>query len=315
MIISNRTGLGGQGGSSSGFPASGGWGGLGGGLYSESLLLLTNCTLVGNSCGNGGLGGFFFIVGNPFGRADGGPGGYGGGLCTSATNQAVAACTIVNNAAGLGGPGELGGERGPDGQGGGVCSASDGARGGFLNTIVARNTGQAPDVSGVFHSLGYNLIGVTNGSSGFASPGDMNGSSVSPIDPKLAPLADNGGPTLTIALLSDSPAINAGATLGAPATDQRGIARPQGSGVDIGAYEFQFTRPQISNAKLQSFSSFWLRAQGLPNQTYTVQASTNLPNWFDLMNVLSDSNGVAEFVDTNLGNGTVRFYRLKLAFP
>jgi predicted outer membrane repeat protein len=54
-------------------------------------------------------------------------------------------------------------------------------------------------------------------------------------DPKLGTLADNGGPTRTIALLAGSPARNAGA--GCPATDQRGVARPQGSACDVGAYE------------------------------------------------------------------------------
>jgi predicted outer membrane repeat protein len=59
--------------------------------------------------------------------------------------------------------------------------------------------------------------------------------SVTIADPKLGPLANNGGPTRTMALLAGSPARNAGA--GCPATDQRGVARPQGSACDIGAYE------------------------------------------------------------------------------
>ncbi|NNC99145.1 MAG: hypothetical protein HKN85_03085 [Gammaproteobacteria bacterium] len=50
-------------------------------------------------------------------------------------------------------------------------------------------------------------------------------------------LADNGGPTLTHALLVGSPAIDA-AVGTCPATDQRGVARPQGAGCDVGAYEF-----------------------------------------------------------------------------
>jgi predicted outer membrane repeat protein len=54
-------------------------------------------------------------------------------------------------------------------------------------------------------------------------------------DPKLGALANNGGPTLTRALLPGSPARNAGAAC--PAVDQRGNARPQGSACDIGAYE------------------------------------------------------------------------------
>jgi parallel beta helix pectate lyase-like protein len=56
-------------------------------------------------------------------------------------------------------------------------------------------------------------------------------------NPRLGPLAANGGPTLTHALLSGSPAIDTGTNTGAPTTDQRGIRRPQRDGVDIGAYE------------------------------------------------------------------------------
>lgn len=58
-------------------------------------------------------------------------------------------------------------------------------------------------------------------------------------DPNLGPLADNGGPTQTMALLPGSPAINAGTNDGCPETDQRGVTRPQGSQCDIGAYEYE----------------------------------------------------------------------------
>ena len=66
-------------------------------------------------------------------------------------------------------------------------------------------------------------------------------------DPLLGPLADNGGPTPTFALLLGSPAINAvdAATCADPATvnnlDQRGVTRPQGIACDIGAFELEIT--------------------------------------------------------------------------
>jgi hypothetical protein len=67
----------------------------------------------------------------------------------------------------------------------------------------------------------------------------------SSVDPKLGPLADNGGQTDTHALLPGSPAIDGvvppstcgGGDLGL--VDQRGVARPQGSRCDVGAFELE----------------------------------------------------------------------------
>jgi len=56
-------------------------------------------------------------------------------------------------------------------------------------------------------------------------------------DPKLGPLANNGGPTQTFALLAGSPAIDTEDVVYCPATDQRRVVRPQGSYCDIGSYE------------------------------------------------------------------------------
>jgi beta-glucanase (GH16 family) len=53
----------------------------------------------------------------------------------------------------------------------------------------------------------------------------------------LAPLAANGGPTLTHALIAGSPAIDAASATSCPARDQRGVARPQGAACDVGAVE------------------------------------------------------------------------------
>ena len=84
---------------------------------------------------------------------------------------------------------------------------------------------------GTMTSLGHNLDSGTT--CGFAGPGDLSNT-----DPKLGPLQNNGGFTLTHALLPGSPAIDAGDNAGCPSTDQRGIIRPQGTACDIGAYEF-----------------------------------------------------------------------------
>jgi hypothetical protein len=67
---------------------------------------------------------------------------------------------------------------------------------------------------------------------GFSAAGDRVNT-----NPHVGGLADNGGPTQTMALQTGSPAIDAGTNTGCPGTDQRGVARPQGSACDIGAYE------------------------------------------------------------------------------
>jgi CSLREA domain-containing protein len=119
------------------------------------------------------------------------------------------------------------------------------------NSIVAGNTNvgaaTGPDCIGSFTSLGYNLIGKTNDSSGFSiAIQDQIGSIASPLNPLLGPLADNGGPTLTHKPLSGSPALDKG-NGGGLTSDQRGRLRPYdfltvanaagGDGSDIGAYE------------------------------------------------------------------------------
>jgi len=58
-------------------------------------------------------------------------------------------------------------------------------------------------------------------------------------DPLLGPLADNGGTTLTHAPAAGSPAIDAAGAGACTATDQRGVARPQGAGCDVGSVELE----------------------------------------------------------------------------
>jgi hypothetical protein len=118
-----------------------------------------------------------------------------------------------------------------------------------VNTIIAQNHATAgaasgPDVSGHFLSEGHNLIGITDGSSGWSgSLGDLLGTAAAPKDARLKPLADNGGPTLTHALKTGSPAIDHAFDDPMPRIDQRGVDRPRdgdGDGRrfgDIGAFE------------------------------------------------------------------------------
>jgi PKD repeat protein len=81
----------------------------------------------------------------------------------------------------------------------------------------------------VTQDLGHNLD--EDGSCGLAGDGDVSG-----VAPHVATIADNTGPTRTMALLHGSPAIDAADGSACPAHDQRGVARPSGA-CDIGAYE------------------------------------------------------------------------------
>ncbi|MFV2066251.1 MAG: choice-of-anchor Q domain-containing protein [Pirellulales bacterium] len=134
------------------------------------------------------------------------------------------------------------------------------------HSIVAGNTddGTAPDLNGVA-SVDFSLIGDNTGSGLAEAPvgmpdadgnfiGDPNGQGI--IDPHLGPLADNGGPTKTRALLFGSPAIDVGDPLAVPGEeeipnfDQRGepfgrVERGGANGprIDVGAYEVQ--RPRL----------------------------------------------------------------------
>jgi hypothetical protein len=70
-------------------------------------------------------------------------------------------------------------------------------------------------------------------------------------DPLLGALQNNGGETDTLALQPGSPSIDAGTNDGCPATDQRGVSRPQGSACDIGAFELVPTPPAAASADLR----------------------------------------------------------------
>lgn len=214
----------------------------GAGFLNGGNLTLTNCTLTGNSA-----------------AASGGAIYNSGGATLSLTN-----CTLANNS--VAGGGTLGGAAISNG---GTVSlmlnctvsnnSSSGVAGGLdnrnnnpftiKNTLVAGNTGGVnPDGAGVFTSQDYNLFGDGTGvtfTGAFSH--NQTGSNGSPINARLGPLQDNGGATYTVALLPNSPAIDAipgSAPTDFPTTDQRDSARPVDGGDgdnipegDIGAYE------------------------------------------------------------------------------
>ena len=168
--------------------------GNGGGLRAQSATL-TNSTISGNTANNGN----------------------GGGLALHTSGAAeIRNCTVVDNNARVNGGGIW---RDP--------ACTDPTQ--IINTIVARNSVvfDGPDVSGDFASLGSNLIGDITGSDGFLLMGDTFGAPGNPLDPMLGPLANNGGPTRTHALIRGSLALDEGNTTNAPATDQRGFGFPR----------------------------------------------------------------------------------------
>jgi hypothetical protein len=213
----------------------------GGGIYNADTATLTNCTLAANSADYGGG------IDNPgtvtltnctlaANSADY----FGGGINNSGT-VTLTNSTLATNSASYGGGVFNGGTvtltnstlatNSADGYGGGIDNAGTVT---VANTIIAGNTAgsDGPDVFfQAVTSQGYNLIGNPSGGSGFI------GTDLLSVNPLLGSLQDNGGPTQTMALLPGSPAIDAADAASAPANDQRGMARPQGSAPDIGAFE------------------------------------------------------------------------------
>ena len=227
----------------------------GGGIMNFGTLTLNNTSVTGNTAANLGFtnadgagivnqGGTLTITNSTISGNQGGTAfiSRGGGIRNVGGILVLRNSTVSGNIANIGG--------GIDNQNGTatlinstITGNSANGRGGVshftfsgsdtvtvMNTIVANNS---PENCGgnSLTAAGHNLDSGTT--CGFTAPGDLNST-----DPLLGPLAHNGGPTQTHALLLGSPAIDA-VTSGCPppATDQRGVARPQGAACDIGAYE------------------------------------------------------------------------------
>jgi CSLREA domain-containing protein len=213
----------------------------GAGIDSISPLTLAGVTLTGNEAdGNGGAvalaGGGSHSLRNTTISGNTATGN-GGGLTVASGTVTVNNVTIANNTADD--------EANGTGNGGGIFVQAGTVT--ISNTIVGDNTDKSPgatdkhdDCSGTLASSGYNLIENATGCTiAGTTPGNITGKS-----PQLIALADNGGPTPTHALRKGSPAVDAGnpaapgsSATACEATDQRGIARPQGPRCDIGSFE------------------------------------------------------------------------------
>lgn len=130
------------------------------------------------------------------------------------------------------------------------------------NTIVADGCG-GPAAPFVF-SAGHNLdAGAT---CGFGSLGDISNRA-----PLLGPLANTGTTGLqTLALLGGSPAIDAGDNSSCPATDERGVSRPQGALCDIGAVEYAGPVVTLAPATAPSTTGATVNGSVNPNLRDTV---------------------------------------------
>jgi hypothetical protein len=169
-----------------------------------------------------------------------------------------------------------------------------------INTILAGNS--PSNCSGTIADAGHNLS--SDNSCVFTGAGSLNNT-----DPMLGPLADNGGPTLTLALLPGSPAIDAGDDSAAPPTDQRGVARPVGAASDIGAYEcsapFVATVSPSQTVERGSGVNLWIYTKGDPasgylwfcNVTNLVTCGTNC--WSELTNCQLSQAGTYTVVVSN----------------
>ncbi|HXJ55855.1 MAG TPA: choice-of-anchor Q domain-containing protein [Verrucomicrobiae bacterium] len=338
-------GTGGAGGIKSDTAGNGGTSGSGGGLFNASTATIIGCTLSGNITRNGGTGSSAYYEQQGAG-GNGGNAGHGGGIYNS-NALTLTACTLSQNRTGNGGHGgdqaaqsmSAGGAGGEGGDGGGVFNFAEAPAINLRNSLIALNTngvagtsgsggprnglpGTGPDGHGVFRTYGYNLIGQSD-QAGFAP-------SVQPTDfilgpglkmlPSLGPLANNGGPVKTMALLPGSVAIDAGddsltATL---TTDERGYLRSSGGHVDIGAFEVQVADPanppRIASTRVEANNALTLSFTNNPGLRFQVLASTNvalpLSQWLRLGTATQLSPGQYQYTDPTAPNHPHRFYQV-----
>lgn len=199
---------------------------FGGSLYLVGLGTINTSTLVGNFARYGG-GVYISLNGsaNVYGSTLSGNAVTvsGGGIYNGGTLVACSSTVYANTA---------------DLEGGGI--ANIGVATTLQSTIVAGNSAgtSGPDVVGPV-KVAFSLLQRRTGASVSET---TPGSTLYGVDPLLGPLADNGGPTLTHALLPGSPALDRGSNPLLLAVDQRGagFARTVGLAADIGATEARF---------------------------------------------------------------------------
>lgn len=299
VFFGNQALGGGEG--SFGFP------GCGGGVYNDGTLVLNRCSFFANLAEGG----------EDFASSPGDVGGDGlGAGIFNAAQLAATNCTIALNSA-VGGPDNYNlpvARRSGNAIGGGVFNNTGSACVCLNLTIASNNCSSAPGLPPYFLSAGGVLSGCqianTNGTfdlhnsiiaysgtnsnaygpitdDGYNLCSDdsanlASGSSFNNTDPLLGPLGNNGGPTLCLALLRNSPAIDHADPNDFPSTDQRGYVRPFGNGPDIGAYEYGSVLPGADLIASISGNNVVVSFPAFPTNLYRLQWSTNLATWADL---------------------------------
>jgi hypothetical protein len=289
----------------SGVTITGGKGGIGGGILNYGGLTLDHVDLTGNTSDQGGgidTEGPLTISDSTIDHNTAIVNGVlhnGGGITTesSAGPVTIANTTIAENTAGTGGGIYLRGlspvtlenvtvadnhaTLGASGAGGNIYLATTTPLQAD-NTIIAGGTAATAGTENCLVVMGASVTGTHNlenlNQCGLTGPGDIVNA-----NPLLGPLQNNGGTTGTVALGVGSPAINAGANCldasSLPLThDERSIARPQGPGCDIGAFEFRLPSlsgsPQITGTTavgnaLTCNPPTVTSPDGAPNQAFT----------------------------------------------
>jgi parallel beta-helix repeat protein len=277
--------------------------GAGGGVFGGSVQV-SNCTLSGNSVT--GSGGGIYIVG---------PG-----------TATVTNCTLSNNTAGFGGGGiykesanlsilnvTFSGNLANGGSGGGGTIYN--YFGGSLELGNSILKAAASDIAiknqgAVVTSRGYNVCS-DDGSGSLTAAGDQINTNPL-LDP--AGLQNNGGQTSTIALLPNSPAINAGNDGTAPRRDQRGYFRNGRS--DVGAFEYQGGLLGASGIA-RSGTNIVVSAEVVQGKIYRLERKLSIddPTWQSIpgvVDLVATGNDTESITDLNASSLGKAFYHVRL---